>query len=129
MLDTNMASFAIKGVKSVHRNLVQVPMTSICISAITEAELLHGLAKKPSATQLHNLIHEFLIRVEILSWNSRAAQAYADFRLLCESQGKSLSNMDMLIAAHSKAIDATLITNNKAFYQLGLLLDVADWTQ
>jgi tRNA(fMet)-specific endonuclease VapC len=129
MLDTNMVSYTIKGVESVRRNLSLVPMTSICISAITEAELLHGLAKKRGATQLHKLVHEFLLRVEILSWDSKAAQTYADFRMLYESQGKSLGSMDMLIAAHCKSIDATLVTNDKAFYQLGGLLDVADWSQ
>ena len=129
MLDTNMVSFAIKGMKSVQRNLSQVPMASVCISTITEAELLHGLAKKRGATQLHKLVHEFLLRVEVFPWDSKAAQAYADFRILCESKGKSLGNMDMLIAAHCKAIDATLVTNDKAFYQLDKFLDIADWSQ
>ncbi len=32
--------------------LAAVPMAWLCVSAITEGELLHGLARKPAATRL-----------------------------------------------------------------------------
>jgi tRNA(fMet)-specific endonuclease VapC len=129
MLDTNMASYIIKGKPAnVRKRLVEVPMESICISVITEAELLRGLAKVPEATRLADAIKEFLIRVEILTWNSVVANAYANLRTACEKEGKALSAMDMLIAAHSVAVKATLITNDKAFYQVGHLLTLEDWS-
>lgn len=37
--------------------------------------------------------------------------------------------MDMLIAAHSLSANATLITNDKAFYNISQLLDLQDWSQ
>ena len=47
MLDTNTASFVIRGnPKSVREHMLKVPMTNICISAITQAELLYGVARK-----------------------------------------------------------------------------------
>ncbi len=129
MLDTNTASYIIKGrPASVRKRLVEVPMESICISVITEAELLRGLAKMPEATRLAEAVKEFLIRVEILPWDSVVANAYADLRTTCEHEGKSLSAMDMLIAAHSVAVKATLITHDKAFYQVGHLLALEDWS-
>ena len=63
MLDTNMVSHFIKGVNNVRNKVVSVPMSELGISAITEGELLFGLAKKPDAKQLSIVIHEFLIRV------------------------------------------------------------------
>ena len=104
-------------------------MSSVCISAITEAELLQGVLKKPEATMLSKLIHAFLLRVDVLPWDSEAASAYARLRTLCEKEGKSLGNMDMLIAAHSVAVNATLVTNDKAFYRENHLLKLADWTK
>ena len=75
MLDTNMASYIIKGANdAVQKRLENVPMTSVCISSITQAELLLGVAKKPDAKQLPVAVNEFLLRVEILSWNSPAAR-------------------------------------------------------
>jgi tRNA(fMet)-specific endonuclease VapC len=58
MLDTNTARYIIKGnQEKVITNLKKVPMASICISAITEAELLHGLEKKPDAKQLPLIVN------------------------------------------------------------------------
>lgn len=130
MLDTNTASYIIKGEPAVIREyLLQVPMAKVCISAITEAELLRGVAKKPEAKRLAVVVKEFLLRLEILPWDSDAAEAYAHLRTACEGDGKSLGSMDMLIAAHSVAVEATLITNDKAFYNVEHHLALADWTK
>lgn len=130
MLDTNMASYIIKGANdAVQKRLENVPMTSVCISSITQAELLLGVAKKPDAKQLPVAVNEFLLRVEILSWDSPAAEAYADLRAVFEKEGKSLGAMDMLIAAHAASSGAILVTNDKAFYNVQKYLSLEDWTQ
>ncbi len=50
LLDTNTASYAIKGkVASVRTRLLRTPMAEIGISVITEAELRFGVARLPSA--------------------------------------------------------------------------------
>ncbi|MEJ2755577.1 MAG: type II toxin-antitoxin system VapC family toxin [Gammaproteobacteria bacterium] len=130
MLDTNTASYIIKGDPAAIREyLLHVPMANVCISTITEAELLRGAARKPAAKCLPIAVKEFLLRVEILPWDSLAAKTYAELRTACENEGKSLGNMDMLIAAHSKAEGTVLITNDKAFYNIEHLLMLEDWTQ
>ena len=130
MLDTNTASYIIKGEPVVIReHLRNVPMVNICISAITEAELLRGVAKKPESKRLSMAVKEFLLRVEILSWDSDAADTYAQLRTVCENEGKPLGTMDMLIAAHSVAVAAILITNDKAFYNIEHHIMLEDWTK
>lgn len=129
MLDTNTASYIIKGKPAVIRErLRKVPMSNVCVSSITEAELLRGVAKKPQAKHLPIAVKEFLLRVEILPWDSAAANVYAQLRTACEKEGKSLGNMDMLIAAHSVAARAILVTNDKAFYNVKHHLVLEDWT-
>ena len=129
MLDTNTARYIIKGEPAVIRErLRKVPMANVCVSAITEAELLRGVAKKPEAKHLPIAVKEFLLRVEILPWDSDAADAYAQLRTACENEGKPLGNMDMLIAAHSVAVGAVLITNDKAFYNVKHHLMLEDWS-
>lgn len=130
MLDTNTASYIIKGEPvEIREHLLKVPMANVCISAITEAELLRGVAKKPEAKRLAVAVKEFLLRVDILPWDSDAAEAYAILRTACENEGKPLGAMDMLIAAHSVAADTILITNDKAFYNVQHLLNLEDWTK
>lgn len=130
MFDTNTASYIIKGEPvEIREHLLRVPMVDVCISAITEAELRHGVAKKSQAKRLAAVVKEFLLRVEILPWDSAAANAYASLRAACESEGKPLGAMDMLIAAHSVAAETILITNDKAFYNIQHLLNLEDWTK
>ncbi|PIE36769.1 MAG: VapC toxin family PIN domain ribonuclease [Gammaproteobacteria bacterium] len=130
MLDTNTASYIIKGqFVEIREHLLKVPMASVCISAITEAELLRGVAKKPEAKRLPVAVKEFLLRVDVLPWDSAAAEAYADLRTACENEGKPLGAMDMLIAAHSVAAGTVLITNDKAFYNVQHFLNLEDWTR
>ena len=119
MLDTNTASCVIKGTPpSVRERLLELPMASICISAITRGELLHGVAGKPEAIHLPQIVREFLLRVEILAWDSSAAEVYGTLRAECERDGTPLGNLDMLIAAHSVSADAVLVTHDRAFYRL-----------
>lgn len=130
MLDTNTASYIIKGNPPVVReNLQDVPIEAVCVSAITQAELLRGVAKKPEAKQLPLVVKEFLLRVDVLPWDSKSANTYAQLRTASESEGKSLGTMGMLIAAHSMAVGAVLITNDKAFYNLKHHLALQDWTK
>ena len=121
MLDTNTASYIIKGEPVVVRkHLRKVPMASVCISSITQAELLRGVARKPEAKQLPIAVKEFLIRVDIMP---------ARLRTSCESEGTPLGTMDMLIAAHSVAVGAVLVTNDQAFFKVKHHLSLEDWTR
>lgn len=126
MLDTNIVSHFIKGQGMVCNKIIFTPMSELAISSITEGELLFGLAKKPDAKQLNVVVHEFLIRVEALSWDSAAAECYGTLRADMQRKGKALGNLDMLIAAHALSLDAVLITNDRAFSQVeGLKIE--DW--
>lgn len=130
MLDTNTVSYFLKNQFPVIKDhLNEIPIDSVCISVITEAELLRGVQKKPEAVNLARLVKAFLIRTNVCDWDSTAANEYANLRTACESEGKSLSAMDMLIASHSLAVGATLITNDKAFYQIQHFLRLEDWTK
>jgi tRNA(fMet)-specific endonuclease VapC len=130
MLDTNTASYVIKdNPRRVRERMLQVPMASLCISAITQAELLHGVARRPEAKQLPRAVREFLLRIDILPWDCDAAESYAKLRVHCERAGTPLGTMDMLIAAHAIAAGAMLVTNDRAFYRVGQDLRLVDWTQ
>jgi tRNA(fMet)-specific endonuclease VapC len=127
MLDTNTISYLIRGHPSVVRRVVAAPITALCISAITEGELLFGLAKRPEARRLHNAVKELLARVDVLPWDSAIASFYGDSRAGLEKQGKTLAPMDLLIASHALGMGAVLVSSDKAFSQLATL-SLEDWT-
>ena len=125
MLDTNIASLIIRDPSSPVRNQLS-RATGVCVSAITEGEMLFGLAKKPHAFRLGEGVREFLRHIEILPWTSAAAQAYGALRARLEGEGIPLGALDTLIAAHAMAEDAILVTRDKALVRTPGLT-VEDW--
>ena len=129
LLDTNTASYIIKGnIPRVRERLLTVHMSQILISAVTEAELLFGAARKREAVRLKTAIDEFLIRVDTLPWDSHAARRYASLRAALEIGGIPMGNLDMMIAAHALAVEAVLVTNDRSFRRLKHL-KIEDWTK
>ncbi|HEX3352889.1 MAG: type II toxin-antitoxin system VapC family toxin [Terriglobales bacterium] len=129
LLDTNMASYVIKGnVPRVRERLQRVPMAEVGISVVTEAELRFGVARIPEATRLKTAVDEFLLRVEVLFWNSEAAQNYARIRAVLERAGRPMGNMDMMIAAQALAAKAVLVTHDRVFRRVNGL-KIEDWSR
>jgi tRNA(fMet)-specific endonuclease VapC len=127
MLDTNIVGHLIKQHPAVVRRVVAASMASLCISAITAGELLFGLARRPDAVRLHRAVREFLRRVDVLPWDNDVAKRYGSVRADMVRGGKILAPIDLLIATHALSVGAVLVTNDRAFRQVGYL-DVEDWT-
>jgi tRNA(fMet)-specific endonuclease VapC len=128
MLDTNAVSDLVKGHPDIARRLVAVPMSSICISAITEGELLYGLAKRPQFSRLRVAVEEFLRRTDVLPWDSSVTPSHGHLHASLEGQGKVLQALDLQIAAHALSVEAVLVTADKAFSMVSGL-SVEDWKQ
>jgi len=118
MLDTNIVSYLIRKHPVVAQYIATLPIRATCLSVITEAELLLGLAKRPGAKSLHIVVKELLRCVDVLPWKTSTAECYADIRASLSNRGKTLSALDLLIAAHAKSVNAVLITNDNAFKQV-----------
>lgn len=128
LLDTNSVSHLIRGHSMVAQRVTAAAMASICISAVTEGELMYGLARHPGAKRLHVVANELLQRVTVLPWTSRAARRYGLVKAALERSGRALSPLDRLIAAHAREASALLVTNDQAFGHVpGLTTE--DWIQ
>jgi tRNA(fMet)-specific endonuclease VapC len=128
LLDTNMVSQLVRRHPHVVQRVAAVPMSSLCISALTEGELRFGLVRRPEAVNLHRLIGEFLRCVDVLPWDGAVALCYGLLRADLERQGRILGSIDLLIAAHAQTVRAVLVSNDQAFRQVeGLALE--DWTR
>ena len=129
MLDTNIASALIKNnMPLVRMRLLSVPIRSVTISVITQAELMYGVAKRGNPQALASRVQGFLSRVQVLAWTPHVAQQYADLRTSCEQTGVTLAPMNMLIAAHASAVSAILVTRDQVFSLVSPRLILEDWS-
>ena len=129
LLDTNTVSYIIKGNRPrVRERLLRVPMADVGISVITEAELLFGLVRRPEATKLKTVVEEFLLRVEVLPWDSEAVRQYATVRAMLEGGGEQMGNLDLMIAAQGLASGLVLVSSDAVFRRVkGLKIE--DWSR
>lgn len=131
VLDTNTVSHLLRQQPQVVTRVMAVPVQALCISAVTEGELLFGLgslSERPEAQSLHLAVRELLRRVESVAWGNAAAAHYGPLRAQLQKQGKSLDALDLMIASHALSLGATLVTNDQAFTQVSGLV-AEDWTQ
>ena len=130
LLDTNTVSYISIDRSPAARHMMNRVIRDhmIAISAITEGEVLFGLAKNPGAkaARLRASVDLLFPRLRILPWDSAAAHAYGTLRAQMSAVGKPLSTMDTLIAAHALSVDAILVTHDNAFKQVHALRTV-DW--
>ena len=125
ILDTNIAIYVIK-----HRPIGALEIFNrhagqMCISSITLAELYHGVEK--SAKPDHNLrqLEDFVSRLDVLEYGSKAASHYGDIRSVLERKGTTIGVNDLHIAGHARSEGLTLVTNNLREFERveGLRLD------
>lgn len=113
MLDTNICSYILKNHPiAVKQKFEEVGAGNICISTIVLAELYYGAARHPKGIVIRREIDNFVSRLVVIPWDENAADHYGSIRASLEKAGTLVGAMDMLIAAHAKSCDATLVTNN-----------------
>lgn len=127
MLDTNIVSHLFRKNQLVIKKLNNIPPSKVCISSITQAELLYGVAKRNNKA-LKKLVNIFLNSIEIIDWSEKDARVYGELRAKMESKGHVMGSLDMLIAAHALSRKKTIVTNDNAFSMATGLL-VEDWTK
>lgn len=130
MLDTNICIYAIKHKpEKVFSELKKHDPSEICISSVTYAELTYGVEKSQAVEQNRVALALLLAGIEIMDFDSSAAESYGKVRSDLEKKGKLIGPLDMLIAGHAKALGYTVVTNNtKEFIRVdGLKLE--NWAE
>lgn len=129
MLDTNASSEAIRGNAAINAKLQALPLETWCISSITAAEHTYGLAKKPEAVRLAQLVHAFLQLAHVLPWDRDAAGALGPLRAALERSGRPIGTYDTLIGAHALSRDLILVTANVGEFERVPGLRIENWQE
>lgn len=126
MLDTNICIYAIKHKpEHVFIRLQEHDPSEVCISSVTYAELVHGVEKSLSIEKNRVALTLLLANIEIMDFDSSAAESYGKIRADLEKSETPIGPLDMMIAGHAKSLGYTIVTNNtKEFIRVkGLKLE------
>jgi tRNA(fMet)-specific endonuclease VapC len=127
MLDTNIVIYVIKHKPIEALTIFNQHAGQMCISSITLAELLHGAEK--SAKVEHNLrqVENFVSRLELLEYGSKAAAHYGDIRANLERKGMLIGINDIHLAGHARSEGMILVTNNLREFERVDSLRLDNW--
>ena len=129
MLDTNICIYIIKNKpKKVIIELKRHKPSEICVSAITYAELTHGVEKSMAVEKNRLALTLFFSNIEVLDFDIKAAIHYGKIRAYLEKQGTPIGPLDMMIAAHAMSLGYTVVTNNIKEFQRVPDLKLENWT-
>lgn len=113
MLDTNMVIYIIKHKPaSVLERFRKYDPAEFCISPITLAEMQYGISKSSKPEKNQMALASFLSNIAVLPFEDDAAVEYGDIRAGLEKKDTPIGSNDMLIAAHARSLDLTVVTNN-----------------
>jgi tRNA(fMet)-specific endonuclease VapC len=130
MLDTDISAYIMKrSHDGVLRRLTKVPISAVCISVITKSELLFGVEVSPRRQQDHAALDEYLRHAEVLDFPDAAALHYAQIRAVLKVRGTMIGANDLFIAAHARALELTLVTNNTGEFGRVQDLNIENWTE
>ena len=129
LLDTNICIYIIKQQPAaVLKHFLEFQIGDIGISSVTLSELRYGVAKSTHREKNSKALDEFIIPLELVSYDDSAARVYGDIRAALEKAGTPIGSMDMLIAAHAVSLGTPLVTNNAREFLRVPSLKIIDWT-
>jgi len=128
MLDTDTCIAIIKKHPVVLKKLRGKSIGQVGISAITLGELAFGAAKSARAKEAHEALEEFLLALEIASFDDAAAIRYGGIRASLERRGRPIGPLDTLIGSHAHFLDVILVTHNRRQFSQVEDLRLEDWT-
>ena len=128
MLDTNACIDLIHGKRqSVIARIREHMADGLCISSITLAELEHGVEKSAYREQNRVALLKMLTIFKVIPFDDTAAEEYGRIRADLERRSMQIGPLDLLIAAHAKAEEFVLVTNNVHEFTRVDGLVVEDW--
>lgn len=143
LLDTDTVVFLIRGRKArpaadlrckadrIFRQArdAQARGDTVAISAITRAELEYGAVKSVDPNRERSALDLVLAPLEEFSFDASAcARDYGTVRATLEAAGMPIGAMDLLIAAHARALTATLVTNSERHFDRVDGPSTANWS-
>lgn len=127
LLDTNIVSDAMRNPRgAVRRKLDEVDEEEVFIDVVVLCELRYGIRKRDSA-KLTGQLDEILSALEVLPLTEDMNAHYADIRTVLERAGTPIGPHDLLIAAHARSLDLTLVTDNVEEFRRVPGLKVENW--
>lgn len=127
LLDTNICIYTIKNrPESVRQTFIEHD-DQMCVSTITQMELIYGAEKSTAVARNLKVVEGFLARLEVLDFNAAAAAHTGQIRAELAKAGTPIDPYDQMIAGHARSLGLIVVTNNVAEFSQVPGIRVENW--
>lgn len=130
LLDTNICIYIRRRrPPEILQRFLRLKVGEAAISVITYGELIFGAEKSAQREVAMRQLEELASLLRVLPLPVDAGRSYGALRAELEVGGRVIGNNDLWIAAHARAANLILVTNNEREFQRVSGLDVQNWAK
>jgi tRNA(fMet)-specific endonuclease VapC len=127
LLDTDICVYAMKGRSTSLAEKFKANDGRMAVSDVTLFELHDGAEKYTEPAARLAVIEAFAARLELLPFDSRAAQHAGQIRAALDRKGQGIGAYDLMIAGVARSRGLVLVTNNMREFERVEGLRVESW--
>lgn len=130
VLDTNVLAALMRADERVVARLERAHRSRVSVPEPAWAEIAYGLARMAPSRRRERLRARLLVLREELAtapWTATVSEQFGAVKAALERKGARLEDLDVALAAHALAQDATLVTANVKHLARVEGLRVEDW--
>lgn len=127
LIDTNILIYRLKNLGNVNANFLKYKDNKMLISVISYGELVYGANKSKSVEKNMATVRKIKSIFPMLDITPNVMDIFGEIKADTQKIGKSVDDMDLLIAASAIAHNMTLVTHNTKHFENISKLQVMDW--
>jgi tRNA(fMet)-specific endonuclease VapC len=129
LLDSDICIYAVKRRSPTLLRRLDRAADECALSVIVYGKLCLGLETSSRRTEVASHLAAFLETVQVLPLPLEAAAHYGEIRAELERSGRSIGVNDTWIAAHARALNWVVVTNNEREFARVRGLRIENWVR
>lgn len=127
LIDTNIIIYRLKNLGNVNANFLKNKDKHMSLSVISYGELVFGAKKSKAAEKNMETVNAIKSIFPLLEITSEIMNIFGEIKAYTQKIGKTIDDMDLLIAATAITNNFTLVTHNTKHFKNIPNLKVEDW--
>lgn len=128
LLDTNICIYIAKhNPPEVRARFETIRADELAMSVVTLGELQFGIEKSQQRSTALVALQRLVDAIQTVDMTPLVASHYGQIRAALQKSGQPIGNNDLWLAAHARAMDWVLVTNNEREFVRVPNLKVENW--
>ena len=127
LIDTNIIIYRLKNLGNINANFLKNKDKYMSLSVVSYGELVFGAKKSKAVEKNMETVNAIKAIFPLLEITSEIMNIFGEIKAYTQKIGKTIDDMDLLIAATAITNNFTLVTHNTKHFENIPNLKLEDW--